>query len=208
MRGGIRESADACIGKILFALASSRSQRAVVSNETAHSEEIGPRGDHEAEPVADETQASPNERASTKANPTSDADAPAKTDSGQPVENPQRQLSVTETALATALNMGYLAENITMSGSSSALRWCSPASASSSSRSAALCAAARPTQPSRSAAPPRPSEPRTRGEAGWDPQASSPTGRPGRLRAPPSPRRRARIRRRVDAVPRSLWRPE
>jgi hypothetical protein len=117
VRGGIRESADACIGKILFALASSRSQRAVVSNETAHSEEIGPRGDHEAEPVADETQASPNERASTKSgNPTSDADAPAKTDSGQPVENPRRQLWVTETALATALNMGYLAENITMFG--------------------------------------------------------------------------------------------
>ena len=48
--------------------------------------------------------------------PTSDADAAAKTDSGQPVENPLRQLWVTETALATALNMGYLAENITMFG--------------------------------------------------------------------------------------------
>ena len=48
--------------------------------------------------------------------PTSDAAAAAKTDSGQPVENPQRQLWVTETALATALNMGYLAENITMFG--------------------------------------------------------------------------------------------
>ncbi len=48
--------------------------------------------------------------------PTSDADAAAKTDSGQPVENPLRQLWVTETALSTALNMGYLAENITMFG--------------------------------------------------------------------------------------------
>ncbi len=49
-------------------------------------------------------------------NPTSDPEAAATTDSGQPVENPQRQLWVTETALATALNMGYLAENITMFG--------------------------------------------------------------------------------------------
>jgi hypothetical protein len=48
--------------------------------------------------------------------PTSDAAAAAKTDSGQPVENPQRSLWVTETALATALNMGFLAENITMFG--------------------------------------------------------------------------------------------
>jgi ferric-dicitrate binding protein FerR (iron transport regulator) len=48
--------------------------------------------------------------------PTSDPAAAAKTDSGQPVENPQRQLWVTETALATALNMGFLAENITMFG--------------------------------------------------------------------------------------------
>ena len=48
--------------------------------------------------------------------PTSDADAAATTESGQPVENPLRQLWVTETALATALNMGYLAENITMFG--------------------------------------------------------------------------------------------
>jgi hypothetical protein len=48
--------------------------------------------------------------------PTSDADAAAKTESGQPVENPQRQLWVTETALATALNTSYLAENITMFG--------------------------------------------------------------------------------------------
>jgi hypothetical protein len=39
-----------------------------------------------------------------------------RSDSGQPVENLQRQLWVTETALATALNMGYLAENITMFG--------------------------------------------------------------------------------------------
>ncbi len=48
--------------------------------------------------------------------PTSDADAAAKTDAGQPVENPLRQLWVTETALATALSTSYLAENITMFG--------------------------------------------------------------------------------------------
>lgn len=48
---------------------------------------------------------------------TSDESAAATNpDTGRPVENPQRALWVTETALATALNMGFLAENITMFG--------------------------------------------------------------------------------------------
>jgi len=49
--------------------------------------------------------------------PTSDQALAAKDPkSGQPVENPQRNLWVTETALSTALTMGYLAENLSMFG--------------------------------------------------------------------------------------------
>jgi hypothetical protein len=49
--------------------------------------------------------------------PTSDqAQAAKDPKSGQPVENPQRSLWVTETALSTALTMGFLAENIATFG--------------------------------------------------------------------------------------------
>jgi sorbitol-specific phosphotransferase system component IIC len=49
--------------------------------------------------------------------PTSDQAKAAKDPkSGQLVENPQRNLWVTETALSTALTMGYLAENLSMFG--------------------------------------------------------------------------------------------
>jgi uncharacterized iron-regulated membrane protein len=49
--------------------------------------------------------------------PTSDqAQAAKDPKSGQLVENPQRNLWVTETALATALTMGYLAENVATFG--------------------------------------------------------------------------------------------
>jgi sorbitol-specific phosphotransferase system component IIC len=49
--------------------------------------------------------------------PTSDQALAAKDPkSGQLVENPQRNLWVTETALSTALTMGYLAENLSMFG--------------------------------------------------------------------------------------------
>jgi hypothetical protein len=45
--------------------------------------------------------------------PTADESAAAKDpDSGQPVENPVRQLWVTETALSTALNTAYFAESV------------------------------------------------------------------------------------------------
>ncbi len=49
--------------------------------------------------------------------PTSDqAQAAKDPKSGQPVENPMRSLWVTETALSTALTMGYLAENVATFG--------------------------------------------------------------------------------------------
>jgi hypothetical protein len=47
---------------------------------------------------------------------TSDEAAAAKDGSGQPVANPVRQLWVTETALTTALNMSYMAEQLTIFG--------------------------------------------------------------------------------------------
>ncbi len=46
--------------------------------------------------------------------PTSDEAAAAKGDNGQPVENPVRQVWVTETALTTALNTSYFAERVAM----------------------------------------------------------------------------------------------
>jgi hypothetical protein len=50
-------------------------------------------------------------------NPTSDEAAAAiNPDSGQPVDNPLRQLWVTETALSTALNMSYMAEQLSLFG--------------------------------------------------------------------------------------------
>ena len=49
-------------------------------------------------------------------NPTSEESEAAVGENGRPVENPQRQLWVTETALATALNMSYLAENLAVFG--------------------------------------------------------------------------------------------
>jgi hypothetical protein len=45
---------------------------------------------------------------------TSDEEAAAKDESGQPISNPQRNLWVTETALATALNVSYMAEQISI----------------------------------------------------------------------------------------------
>ena len=52
--------------------------------------------------------------ASDPTNPagTGDAAAAAKDESGQPVSNAARNLWVTETALATALNMSYMATGV------------------------------------------------------------------------------------------------
>jgi hypothetical protein len=47
---------------------------------------------------------------------TSDEEAAAKDESGQPVSNGPRNLWVTETALATALNVSYMAEQIAIFG--------------------------------------------------------------------------------------------
>jgi hypothetical protein len=47
---------------------------------------------------------------------TSDEEAAAKDESGQPVSNVARNLWVTETALATALNVSYMAEQISIFG--------------------------------------------------------------------------------------------
>jgi hypothetical protein len=50
-------------------------------------------------------------------NPTSDeAGAAINPDTGRPVENPLRQLWVTETALSTALNQAYFGERVAMFG--------------------------------------------------------------------------------------------
>ena len=49
-------------------------------------------------------------------NATSEESVAAVGENGRPVENPQRQLWVTETALATALNMAFLAENLAVFG--------------------------------------------------------------------------------------------
>jgi hypothetical protein len=47
---------------------------------------------------------------------TSDEAAAAKTPDGRPVENGLRNLWVTETALTTALNMSYMAEQLSLFG--------------------------------------------------------------------------------------------
>jgi hypothetical protein len=47
---------------------------------------------------------------------TNDEAAAAKTPEGRPVENGARNLWVTETALATALNMSYMAEQLALFG--------------------------------------------------------------------------------------------
>ena len=47
---------------------------------------------------------------------TSDEAAAAKDDNGQPISNGARNVWVTETALSTALNVSFLAENIALFG--------------------------------------------------------------------------------------------
>ena len=47
---------------------------------------------------------------------TSDAEKALKGKDGQPVDNPIRQVWITETALSTALNASYLAENVALFG--------------------------------------------------------------------------------------------
>jgi len=47
---------------------------------------------------------------------TNDPDAASKSQSGQPLDNPIRNVWVTETALSTALNASFLAENVALFG--------------------------------------------------------------------------------------------
>jgi hypothetical protein len=47
---------------------------------------------------------------------TNDEDAAAKDESGNPISNPRRNIWITETALATALNVSYMAEQIAIFG--------------------------------------------------------------------------------------------
>jgi hypothetical protein len=49
-------------------------------------------------------------------NATHDEEQAARTAEGRPVENPLRQMWVTQTALATALNMSYMAERLAIFG--------------------------------------------------------------------------------------------
>jgi hypothetical protein len=47
---------------------------------------------------------------------TNDTEAAAKDESGNPISNPQRNIWINETALATALNVSYMAEQISIFG--------------------------------------------------------------------------------------------
>ena len=49
-------------------------------------------------------------------NPTSDEKLAAKDEAGQPIDNPLRNIWVTETALSTALNQAYFAERVAFFG--------------------------------------------------------------------------------------------
>jgi hypothetical protein len=67
---------------------------------------------HTLEATKGQTYADMGRFLDAKGNPTSDEDKAAKGPNGQPVENPVRQLWVTETALTTALNVSYFAERV------------------------------------------------------------------------------------------------
>ena len=72
---------------------------------------------HALEATGNQTYAEMGRFLDASGKPTSDqAQAAKDPKSGQPVENPQRSLWVTETALSTALTMGFLAENIATFG--------------------------------------------------------------------------------------------
>ncbi len=60
----------------------------------------------------------------TDAAGTNDPEAAAQDENGEPISNSARNIWVTETALATALDMGFMSEISRSSASSSALRCC------------------------------------------------------------------------------------
>jgi len=88
---------------------------------------------------------------------TNDEAAAAKDENGNPISNGARDIWVTETALTTALNMATWPRCSRSSASSSALRSCSPGSASYSSRTPSSGDARARRKPS---PPLRPREPR------------------------------------------------
>jgi hypothetical protein len=67
---------------------------------------------HTLEATKGQTYAEMGRFLDAKGNPTSDETKAAKGPNGQAVENPVRQLWVTETALTTALNVSYFAERV------------------------------------------------------------------------------------------------
>src|SRR5262245_21235636 len=69
---------------------------------------------HALEATGGQTYAEMGRFLDAKGNPTSDESKAAKGANGQPVENPLRQLWVTETALTTALNTSYFAERVSV----------------------------------------------------------------------------------------------
>jgi len=71
---------------------------------------------HTLESTGGQTYAEMGRFLDEQGNATSDEEAAAIGPNGRPVENPLRQLWVTETALTTALNMSYLAEQIALFG--------------------------------------------------------------------------------------------
>jgi hypothetical protein len=71
---------------------------------------------HTLEATGGQTYAEMGRFLDANGSPTSDEALAATDESGQPVENPLRQMWVTETALTTALNTAYLAERISLWG--------------------------------------------------------------------------------------------
>ena len=67
---------------------------------------------HTLEATGGQTYAEMGRFLDAKGNPTSDEELAAKGENGRPVENPLRNMWVTETALTTALNTSFFAERV------------------------------------------------------------------------------------------------
>jgi hypothetical protein len=71
---------------------------------------------HALEATGGQTYAQMPRFATTDGKGTNDAAAASKSPSGQPLDNPKRAVWINETALSTALNTGYMAEQISIFG--------------------------------------------------------------------------------------------
>jgi hypothetical protein len=69
---------------------------------------------HALEATGGQTYAEMGRYLDAKGQPTNDIEQAKKTPKGQPVENPLRAVWVTETSLATALNVSYMAERVSL----------------------------------------------------------------------------------------------